>query len=72
MGRLAKMWIEGGRRPHPTWKFDKGADTPVHTELRSLGMIKWLGTSGASYVLTDSGFDHLRSVVDQLDSEGDE
>lgn len=56
MRHLGKLYVEHGHPNHKAWTFDKGADTPLHSELHNgLGFIKLMGTMGAAYSLTDRG-----------------
>jgi hypothetical protein len=56
MRKLGKLYVEEGHPNHKAWTFDKGADTPLHSELQNgLGFIKLMGTKGAAYSLTDRG-----------------
>jgi hypothetical protein len=61
----ARQWLEHvakecekyGYRNIKLMKWDGGKDDPVHSELRELGLVKLMGTKGASWVLTQAGAD---------------
>jgi hypothetical protein len=56
MLRLGRAYVDAGHPNHKVWQFDRGVETSVHSELmNAFGLIKLMGTRGASYTLTDHG-----------------
>jgi predicted nucleotide-binding protein len=56
MLRLGRAYVDAGHPNHKVWQFDRGVETPVHSELMNgFGLIKLMGTRGAPYTLTDHG-----------------